>query len=123
MSHAFARRGRDAGDEADYRFLHVGLDPTRAVFLIGSADFADHDDCFGSGIVVEHFHDVYVLQAVDRITADADARRLSQALLAQLPDRLVGERAGTRDHADRTLLVNVPRHDADFDFIRRDYTR
>ena len=71
-----------------------------------------------SGIVVEQPHDVDVLQAVDRIAADADAGRLSEPQVHQLADRLVGERAGTRHDADAALLVDVPGHDADLDLIR-----
>ena len=37
----------------------------------------------------------------------------------QLADRFVGQRAGARDHADMPVLVNVPRHDADLAFARR----
>ena len=121
MAHALARRRGHAGDEADHRLSHVGLDPARAVFLVGAADLADHDHRFGLRIVVEHLHHVEVLQAVDRVAADADARRLAEAELHQLADRFVGQRARARHHADAALLVDVARHDADLDFVGRDH--
>ena len=37
--------------------------------------------------------------------------------------RLVGQRARTRDDADRAGLVDVPRHDPDLALVRRDHAR
>src|SRR5678815_4220412 len=123
VAHAFARRRGNARDEADHGLLHVRLDPACAVLFVRTADFADHDDRFGIRIVVEHFHDVDVLQPVDRVAADADARRLAEPLLAQLADRFIGERARPRYHADRPFFVDMAEHDADLDLVRRDYAR
>src|SRR5690606_36671820 len=123
MPHALARRGGDAGDEADHGLSHVVLDPARGVLLVGAADLADHDDGIGVGVVVEHLHDVDVLQAVHRVAADADGRRLADAKLGELAHRLVGERARARDDAHAPLLVDVARHDADLDLARRDDAR
>src|SRR5258706_9072526 len=61
VAHALAWRRGNAGDEADHRLLHVGLDPLRGVLLIGAADLAHHDDCFGLRVVVEHLQHVDVL--------------------------------------------------------------
>src|ERR1044071_8210839 len=52
-------------------------------------------------------------QAANRITANPDTSRLTVTTRSELPDRFVGERAGTRDHADFSWLMNIPRHDAD----------
>jgi hypothetical protein len=71
MAHALARRGGDAGDKADDRLLHVRLAPDCGFRFVGPADFADHDDRIGIRIGVEQAHDVDMLQAVDRIAADA----------------------------------------------------
>ena len=65
------------------------------------------------------------LQRVDeggadqRIAADADARRLAQAELRQLMDRLVGERAALRHDADAAFLADVARDDAGLGLARR----
>src|SRR3954470_8788047 len=102
MAHALARRRGDAGDEADDGLLHVRFYPARGVFLIGPADFAHHDYRFGLRIVVEHLENIDVLDAVDRIAADADAGRLAEAELGELADGFIGERAGARDDTDRS---------------------
>src|ERR1700678_1301713 len=44
VAHAFPRRRGDAGNEADYRLLHVFLDPVRTSLFVVPADLADHDD-------------------------------------------------------------------------------
>src|SRR5690606_34802410 len=122
MAHALARRGGDAGDEADHRLLHVRLDPVGGFFLVAAADLADHDDRIGIRILVEELQDVGVLEAVDRVAADADGRGLSQAERGELADRLVGQGAGARYHPDAALHVDVARHDADLEFIGSDDT-
>src|SRR3569623_429589 len=123
MAHALAGRRSDAGDEADHRLFHVVLDPVSGIGFVGPADFTDHDDGIGLRVVIEHFHDVDVLQSVDRIAADANRGRLSQSQCGQLAYCLIGQRAGTRDHADATFLVDMTRHDTDLDFIRRNQPR
>jgi hypothetical protein len=104
-------------------FFMLVLAPLCRFGLVRTADFADHDHGVGIGIVVEQPHHVEVLQAVDRIAADADRRRLAEADFGQLADRFVGQRARTRDDADAALAVDVAGHDADLDFVRRDQAR
>ena len=120
VSHALARRRGDAGDEADDGFCHVFFRPKRGLFFVVAADFADHHHGFGLRIGFEKPQRVQVLQAVDRVAADADASRLPKPQLRELMDCLVSEGAGARDHADRAFFVNVAGHDADFDFVRGD---
>src|SRR5881397_1333563 len=43
MTHAFAGRCGDAGDEANYGLLHMVLDPARTSLLGIAADLAHHD--------------------------------------------------------------------------------
>src|SRR5713101_3874384 len=62
-----------------------------------------------------------VLQSVDRIAADADAARLAEADLHQLPDRFISQRPGARHDPHRPLLVDVARHDADLDLVGCDH--
>src|ERR1700694_1639157 len=120
MAHALAWRSRNAGDKADHGFFHVGFYPTRTGLLGVAADLAHHDHRIGVGVVVEHLHDVDVLQSVDRVAADADTGRLAQPALHQLTDRFVRQCSRARDDADAALLVYLPGHDADLDFIGRD---
>ena len=123
MAHALARRRRDPGNKADHRFFHMLFGPARCVFFIGPADFADHDHRFGRRIVIEQFQHIDVLESVHRIAADAHGGRLSEADLGELADRFVSQCAGTRHHADIAFAMNMPRHDADLDFVWSDRAR
>jgi len=70
------------------------------------------------------FSAVDLVGADDRIAADADAGRLAQARAGgELPDGLVGQRAGPADEADRPRRVDVAGHDADLALARRDDAR
>src|SRR5271166_4841773 len=123
VAHALASWRGDAGDKADDGFAHVHLDPLCGGLLVGAADLADHDDRVGFRIVVEKLEHVDVLETVDRVPADAHRRGLPEPQFGQLGDRLVGQRARARHHADAALAMDVPRHDADLDFLRGDHAR
>jgi hypothetical protein len=104
-------------------FLHVGLAPARGLGLVGAADLADHDHGVGVRVVVEQPHHVDVLEAVDRVAADAHRAALAEADLGELRHRFIGQRARAADHADAALAVDVARHDADLDLVGRDRAR
>ena len=55
-------------------FFMLRLDPLGGGFLVGAADLADHDHGVGVRVVVEQLQHVDVLEAVDRVAADADGR-------------------------------------------------
>src|SRR4051794_4417448 len=59
----------------------------------------------------EHFDDVEVGSAIDRVAADADTRGLSQSAAGQLPHGFISERPAARDNPDVASLVNVARGD------------
>src|SRR3989344_2328484 len=120
VAHALARGRGDTGDEADDGLFHVGLAPLGGFGFVRAADLANHDDGIGVRVVVERLHDVDVLEAVDRVTADAHGAGLTQAEFGQLSHGFVRQRAGARDHADATLAVDVAGHDADLDLFGRD---
>src|SRR5271165_120014 len=90
VAHALSRRRRDARNESDHRLLHVVPYPARAGFLVVAADFSHHDHGVGLRVLVEHPHHIDMLQAVDRIAADADAGGLAESQFHQLTHRLVG---------------------------------
>src|SRR5690606_11997666 len=73
VTHALAGRGRSTRDEAHNRLLHVVLDVLGTGFFGVATDFADHDDAFGLRVFVEQLQAVDEVQAVDRVTTDADA--------------------------------------------------
>src|SRR5262249_15414845 len=123
VAHALARRRGDASDEADHGLTHVLLHPACCGLFIIAADLAHHDHRFGLRVIVEHLKNVYVLQPVDRIAADADAARLAEPELAELAHRFVSERPGPGDDAPRSFFVDVARHDADLELIGRDHAR
>ncbi len=88
--------------------------------LVGAADLADHHDAVGLRIGFEERQQLDEVQPLDRIAADADARGLSDAELRALPHRLVRQRAGAADDADRLARggialreVDVAGHDPD----------
>ncbi len=108
-----ARRRGLTGDKSDHRFFHIGFDPSSSFFLRAAADLADHDDRFGARIVIEHIQNVDEFQTMHRITANAYAGRLSHAKTSQLIHRFIGQRAAARNHADTSLAMNMPGHDAD----------
>ncbi len=113
MAHAAAGGRGLSGDETDHRLLHVFL-YIRGGQLFGvAADFADHDDGVGVGVVVEELDGVGVGGADDGVASDADTGRLADVEIRQLADGFVGKCAGARDHAHVAREVNVPGHDAD----------
>src|SRR5690625_5838362 len=58
VAHALAGRRRNTRDVGHHRLGHVGFDVRRRFFLSAATEFADHDDGFGLGIVLEHFENV-----------------------------------------------------------------
>ena len=93
VTHAFSGRRRYARDKADHGFGHVVSGPLRRNFFIAAADFADHDHGVRLRIVVKEFEHINVLEAVDRIAADAYGRRLSKTEIGTLRYSLIGERS------------------------------
>src|SRR6185436_13043306 len=93
VPHATTRRRGLTGDESDDRLLHLALGVQRRLFLGGAADLADQDDGAGVGVVLEQRQGIEEGGADDRITADADAGRLSDTAPGELAHRLVGQRA------------------------------
>src|SRR6185503_2165081 len=92
MTHSSARRGGRTGDKSSHGLFAIVLDPLSRFFFSRTADLADHDDTACFGIVVEQLDDIQMRGAVDRIAANADARRLADAAASQLPDRFVSQR-------------------------------
>src|SRR5215467_13501794 len=117
MAHATPGRRRAAGNEADHRLLAPALglvlEELRCVFLGRSADLADHDDRPGCFISKKHLQHGDEVRALDRVAADAYRGGLAEPLVTGLEYSLVGEGARTRNNADRALLEDVARHDAD----------
>src|SRR6185437_5862656 len=120
MAHALPRRSCLTGDERRHGFRDAQLDILRRAFLGRAANLTNQQDCLCLRIILKHLEQVNLRGADNRIAADADARRLTESEVRQLPDGLVGERPAAADDADGTGLVDVTGHDADFALSRRD---
>ena len=95
MTHALTSRCCHTRDKANHRFFHVVLDPVGRVSLIRTTDLTDHDHRVRFRIIVEHLHDIDVLQTVDRVAANADCRGLPQTERGQLSNGFIGQRTRT----------------------------
>src|SRR5207245_8761383 len=122
VPHAATRWGSLAGDEPDDRFGHL-LDVLGRLLLVGAADFADHHHRLGVGIGFERGEAVDERRPDDRVAADADARRLPQALRRELVNDLVGEGAAARYDADLPRRADLAGNDPHLAPSRRDQPR
>src|SRR5690606_21669420 len=117
MAHGASGRSRTASDEADHRLLAAALgfvlEELRRIFFSRTADSTDHDDRLGFAVGQEHFQHVDELGALDRIAADTDSGGLAEAFVGGLEHCFIGKRSGAGNNADRTLLEDIARHDAD----------
>lgn len=93
VTHTLARRCRSARNEADNRLLHVLLDPLTSHFFVRATDFANEDDGFGLGVVVEHLHDLNKSCSGKRVSTDSDAGGLSETGTGHFPHDFVGKRS------------------------------
>src|SRR5580704_17620631 len=118
MTHPAARRRGLSGDKADYRLAHLSANEFRGLLLGISANFADHDDGVGIGVIVEKPNGIEERSANDGVATDADARGLADSEMRELADRLVSQCAAAAHHAHVAFAVNLSRHDADFAFAR-----
>src|SRR5690606_6813319 len=92
-------------------------------FLRRAADLADHNDRIRIRIVIEQLQNIDEFRALDRVAADADRGRLTDAAGRQLMNRFVRQRTGARYDADVALRMDIARHDADLAFVRRNDAR
>ena len=108
VTHTTSRRSSTPRDERHHRLvLHVGLNPSAGVHLVGAADFANHNDAVRVLIGGEHFQNVDEVQTLDGVATDAHTGGLANATFAGLPDRLIGQRSGTTDDANRLAGSSV----------------
>ena len=120
MPHTATGRGGATGDKADDRLAELPLDVLGSFLLGRAADLADHHHCVGLLVLLEQSQRIDKAGADYRIASDADAGRLTDSPLGELPHGLVGKGAAARDHADSARLVDEARHNADFALARRD---
>src|SRR5579862_5105287 len=84
----------------EFGLLHVRFHKLGGGFFGVAANLANHDHGLGLRIAIEQVERVDEIRADNRIPADADGGRLSNAALGELMHRFVGQRAGARDDAD-----------------------
>src|SRR5580700_10415702 len=99
VTHASSRRSGLPGDESDDGLLHVGLDIRSRGLLRGAANLADHDDGVRVSVFIKETNRVSERGADDRVASNADAGRLSDPQLGQLPDCFISERPRSRHYA------------------------
>ncbi len=58
MAHALALGGRDPGNIRDNGLADVRLDESRGLFLSGTANLTNHDDCLGCRVSLEQGQDI-----------------------------------------------------------------
>ena len=113
MAHPPARRRGPARDERGHRLGQVLGDVRRGALLLVAADLADEDHRIGIGVGLEQVEDLDEVGAHDRVAADPDAGGLADALIGQGLHDLVGQGAGTADHAHPSATMDVARNDPD----------
>src|SRR5881397_3716226 len=120
VTHPATARGGHPRDQAHERLRHVLRRPRRRLDLLPAADLADHHDHVSVVVVLEGLEHDPEVRPVDRVAADADARRLPEPQLRHLRHGLVVERAAPRDDPHATLRIDMRWHDPDLAFARRD---
>lgn len=95
VAHSSARGGGNAGDEADDGLVGgvVALEEIGGILLGRATNLTDHDDSVSLGVLEEDLETVDEVGAGERVTADTDDERLTEAGLGGLVDSLVGEGA------------------------------
>ncbi len=85
MPHAALRRCRPSDDTGYYRLLHADVAKISCRFLFFAApNFTDQDDPFGLRVGKEQLQTIDKAQAVYRIAANTDGRRLPETGRCQL---------------------------------------
>src|SRR5262245_8214095 len=124
MAHPAAWGGRYPRYEAyDWFLFSCGPEKFRRVLLGRTPDLADHDDALGLVVAEEEVQAIDEIGPIDGVAADADAGGLPQAGRRGLGHRLVGQGPRPGNDADLALGMDMPRHDADLAFFRRDDAR
>jgi hypothetical protein len=97
----FPLRRRSAADERNDRLVReILFDERRGVFFIRAADLAGDHERVRLWIARELAQAVDERRADDRIAADADAGRLTQARAREPVDDLIRQRSRARDQPD-----------------------
>src|SRR5438093_6737616 len=120
MAHAPPGRRGLTGDEANNGLRHLLANELRGLLFVGATDLAHHRNGLGLRVLLERRQAVDEIRPIDRIAADANARRLPEAGTSELIDDLIRQRTRTTHHADVARRANTARNDSDLRFSRRD---
>src|SRR5262245_43660276 len=93
------------------------------LFLGSSANFSDHDNRGGPGVLFEQSEHIHKRGTYDRVTAYANRRRLAHSEFGNLMNRLVGQGAAPRHDADMTGRMDASRHNTQLALSRRNDAR
>src|SRR6185437_4769116 len=122
MTHPASGRRGLSGNEPNYGFAVVFLDPACGLGFHATADFTDHHDAFRFRIVHQQLHRFLRRCTDNGITPDTYRRRDTQTGFGYLVRRLIGQRSRLAHDADLAFLENEAGHDPYLAFTRRDDT-
>src|SRR5690349_8165123 len=112
MTHAPPLRRCESGYVTDHWLGHVLLDPLRGLGFLRPADLADHEHRLRFRILLEQLEVIEEGAAIDGVTADSHAGRLTDTQGIHLRRGFVAEGPRTRHDTDWTALVDVSGHDS-----------
>ena len=122
MAHAPLSWGMLANYQCNDGLLQAGAAQMfRRLLLFGSADLADRHHSLSFPICEEQIEAVDKTRAVNRISPNADRRRLAKPAICQLAHDLAGQGRRPRHDADNAAARSIGRHHADLAHARRQY--
>mmetsp|Transcript_12884 Transcript_12884/g.23233 ORF Transcript_12884/g.23233 Transcript_12884/m.23233 type:complete len:239 (+) Transcript_12884:104-820(+) len=118
VTHPSTRRSRHPRNEPHHRLIRIAIisPPLRSLLFRISTNLPNHDNTLRLRIIPKPLQTIYEIRAIEGITADTHAGRLTESRHGSLVYRLVREGARSGDHADLTGHMDVSRHDADLAF-------
>src|ERR1700709_2843220 len=124
MAHTAARRRGYAGDKSDDRLFDLMLrQKLGSVDLGRSADFTDHDDRLGLGVMQQHVEHFDKIESLHSSASDAWTAALAKPGRAGLRDRLIGQRAGTPSLSTGPRFTTIRWRTSRLAFIRCNHAR
>ena len=123
MAHSLARRSRSSANKSNARLGHLGTDIFSRSFFVRTTNLANQYHRLSLRVVLEHFHHFHKTCTRKRVTANANAGRLSNTRVRHFPHDFVSQGSRSRNHANIASRKNVPRHDAHLAFARSNDAR
>src|SRR5690606_26307294 len=120
LPHTLAFGCGNTGNIGNHRLGDIGFDKGRSLFFRSTANFTDHDNGFGGGIILEQLENIDKVGTGNRVAADAHTGGLTKTVIRSLLDRFIGQGTGTGNNAHFARQVNMAGHNTDFTFAWSD---